>query len=175
MNEVAPCKCNDIEKIHKSAFHYLAVFKPDDAGSVLIRQFPVVSNHDDRLAVALTHIVEQADDLCCAIAVEVPGGLVGQQYLWFIGDGSRDGDALLFASRELRWAMIDALGQSHSLEQFRRTLSPFAFAQPSKGECQRNILTRRHRRHEIEALKNHADLPQPVTRHLPGRERRQAL
>src|SRR5262245_57503076 len=109
MKKVAPRKCKDIEKIHRSVFHYFAVFQLDDAGSILIRQFPVVSDHDDRLAVALSHIVEQANDLRRAIAVEVPRRFVGQQYLWFVGDGSRDGDALLLASRKFRWSMIDAL------------------------------------------------------------------
>ena len=54
--------------------------------------------------------------------VEVAGGLVGQQQQRAVGERAGDGDALLFAARKLRRAVLQARFEAHAGEQVARAL-----------------------------------------------------
>jgi len=58
----------------------------------------VVRDDDDRRARLAVQLVEERDDLLARGAVEVPGGLVGEEDARAVHEGARDRDALLLAA-----------------------------------------------------------------------------
>ena len=68
----------------------------------------------------ITAVVVPSSRLTCSmrlehqdagVAVERAGGLVAQQHVRALGDGARDGDALLLAARELGREVVDAVAE----------------------------------------------------------------
>ena len=67
-------------------------------------------NHDDGLAVFM-QIFKYFHNSARGLVVEVGGGLVGKKYFWLVGDGARDGDALLFPAGKLAGEVVQATTQ----------------------------------------------------------------
>src|SRR5262245_57530300 len=66
-----------------------------------VGQVVIVRDQQQRRAVEPIEIEQQFENMLAVFRIEVAGRLVGQQYLGFVGEGSRNGDALLFAARKL--------------------------------------------------------------------------
>src|SRR5438874_897369 len=64
------------------------------------------------------------------------------------------------------WPRSGAIAKTNARQQLTRTRASLLSAQTSERESQRDILTRSHRRNEIEILKDHADGETSITRHL---------
>jgi hypothetical protein len=71
----------------------------------------VVGHADDGGAVFGGGAAQQADDHLAVLAVEGGGRFVGEQDLGILGQGAGDGDALLLAARQDRWALVQTVGQ----------------------------------------------------------------
>ena len=55
--------------------------------------------------------------------VERAGWLVGQQDARIVDERASDGDALLLASRQLIWSMMEPIREAHGFELSRSALS----------------------------------------------------
>ena len=89
------------------------------------------------------------------LAVEVAGGLVGEDQLGLRHEGARHGDALLLAAGELGRIVAEPMVESHRLE---RRAGAFERVRPSR-QFQRHgdVLQRRHGGDEMEGLEHDAD------------------
>ena len=79
-------------------------------------------------------------------------------------DCSRDRGALLFAAAELMRKMIRAFGQPNKRENFACPISRRIARSLLQQEREHHVLQRRHRRQQIEELKNNSELIAPVSR-----------
>ena len=66
-----------------------------------------MGDHDDRLAELAHGAAHEVEDLGPGAAVEVAGGLVGEDDRRLAGQGAGDGDALLLAAAELARAVLE--------------------------------------------------------------------
>jgi len=102
---------------------------------------------------------EEVDDRRPGRAVEIAGGLVGEDDLRTRCDGTGDGDALLLAAGELGGIVAEPVAEADGLE-----LGPGAAERiVDAGELERDgdILERGHRREQVEALQDDADPAAP--------------
>ena len=76
---------------------------------------PVVGYHDHGVA-AFRQLLEQGKDLVTLRGIQRPRGFVRQDHLRVVHQRPRDGDALLFASRQLRWLVVHPVTQAEGFE-----------------------------------------------------------
>ena len=76
---------------------------------------------NDRNAFAV-QLFEQSHDFFRRLRVERAGRLVGEQNLRIVDQRPRDCDALLLATRQLTWQVIDALAETNLFEAMARAL-----------------------------------------------------
>jgi hypothetical protein len=74
----------------------------------VVREARIVGDDADGGAAGMK-LAEQRHDRFAVPRIQVAGGLVGQEDGRITGHGSRDGDALLLTSRELRGVVASAL------------------------------------------------------------------
>jgi hypothetical protein len=74
------------------------------------RHLAGVRNDDDGVA-APCQTLQEGQHFRAALAVQRPGGLVGQDDLAAVHQRARDGDALLLAARQLGGPVLETLGQ----------------------------------------------------------------
>ena len=84
----------------------------------------VVRHHDDRALPLGGHLLEQAGDLVGGLAVEVAGGLVGQDELGLGHERAGDRDALLLPAGQLVGPAPQALAEADLLEPARAPSRP---------------------------------------------------
>src|SRR3712207_1825474 len=95
-------------------FPYTTLFRSDALG-VLGDLGLVGDEHDgDPLVVEL---LEERHDLDGRPAVQIPGGLVGEEQGGRGDEGTRDGHSLLLSARELARLMVESLAEAHALER----------------------------------------------------------
>src|SRR5215831_18189370 len=88
------------------------------------------------------------------MAVERPGGLVGQDHRRIVDQGPSDGDALLLAAGKLGGSMISAIAETQPLEQIYRALNALMLCQPCVHRWNFDVLARGSRGQQVIALKN---------------------
>src|SRR5207247_8593403 len=79
---------------------------------------PFVSDHDDGHSEGLLYFVQQKKYLFAIGAVEIAGGLIGEQNCRTIHKRARQGSALLFAAREFARPVSPSRGKPNALECF---------------------------------------------------------
>jgi len=99
----------------------------------------------------------ELDDISTRGLIEIAGRFVGKQQLWAIGEGPREGHALLLTAGKLAWIMIAARREVHGGQPFRRAIECVGHAREFERDCY--IFKRGHRRDQVEGLKENADLP----------------
>ena len=107
-----------------------------------------------QLPVDLRQRFQHAD---AGLAVERAGRLVAQQDVGALGDGARDGHALLLATRHLRGEVIHALAEP---DQIQRVFGGHRIARDLRHEV--DVLARGERRDEVVELEDEADVVAPV-------------
>ena len=108
---------------------------------------------------------EQLDHLGAGLRVELTGRLVGEQSARLVRQRARDRHALLLAARQLRRPMRRAARRARRTPAARARASPARAARHLRlGHRQLDVLDRRQRRHQIEALKDETDVQQPKAR-----------
>ena len=75
---------------------------------------------DDRDALAATGVLQQLQNLLAGLIVEGTRGLVAQQELGVLGEGARDGYALLLAAGELGGEVVHACFEAYFGKRFGR-------------------------------------------------------
>ena len=99
---------------------------------------------------------EQVHDLLTVAGVEIAGGLVGEEDFRAGRQRPRYGDALLFAAGKLRREMVEPVAEANGLQRIGGLLDRVAPAQ--EFEWQGDVLQRGHGRHQVERLKDDADI-----------------
>jgi hypothetical protein len=91
-------------------------------------------------------------------AIEVAGGLVGEEELGPAGEGPGDGGALEFSAAELMGKMAPVPGQANKIDHFGHpgADSPGGFSAQEQGEL--DVFGYRHSRQEVKELENDADM-----------------
>ena len=89
-------------------------------------------HHDDEAVAG--HISQQVHDLHARLGVEGAGGLVGQQDLGVIDEGSRDGDALHLATRHLRGLLVDVVLQADTFKSVKGALATLGARDARQGQ-----------------------------------------
>jgi hypothetical protein len=95
---------------------------------------------------------QQVDDLPSGFPVEVAGRLVGQKQARLGRDGAGERNALLFAARQLRRVMREAMAEPDRVEFGRGQVEGVR----ASGQLERHgdILQRRHRRDQVKRLEH---------------------
>ena len=88
-------------------------------------------------------------------AVEVAGGLVGEDDRRAAGQGAGHGDALLLAAGELAGPVVEAVGEADGVDDLVEPCRVGLAAGQVHG--QRDVLDRGQRRHQVERLEDEAD------------------
>ena len=103
------------------------------------------------------------------IGVQFPRGLVGQQQRGAVGQGHRDGHALLLAAGQLRRIAPAFVGHMQRCQQLPGALPPLPPAGAGNGLRQLNVVPHIKIRHQIapRSLPHKAHLPAPVRHQLP--------
>eukprot|EP01137_Pigoraptor_chileana_P011266 Opistho-2@61855 len=120
--------------------------------------------HHDQGRAFVVELPQDAHDLVAMQAVEVAGGLVGQQQGRLGDDGSRDGHALLLAARELAGPVPGPVADAQPLHRLGHALLLLARRQPAVLQCQGDVLGHAQVVDQVEALEHEPDAAaaQPV-------------
>jgi len=125
------------------------------------RQLQVVGDDDERRARLAVECQQQVRDRPPGLAVEVAGGLVGEQQARAGGEGPSNADALLFAPGELRRIVVESRAEPYALEQVasavlrcRRSQGPLGRQQLERHQ---HVLESGEGGQELKALEDEAD------------------
>src|SRR2546430_7967836 len=137
--------------VRRNPVHDNAVAHVDDAIEIGDR-FGIVSDHHNRLSEFFVQLAQHFQHYVGIFCVEVAGRLVGEENLWFVDDGARDGDSLLFTAGHFGWLVIQAALEAEQLGYNVETMRVEAVT----VNILRNgdIAFRGHSGQEIEALKD---------------------
>src|SRR5580704_5774244 len=83
----------------------------------------IVRYQDQGRAFALVEGKQQLEHMPAILAVQVTGGLIGQQNRRTDHEGARQSNALLLAARKLDRIVIAAVWQTHAFEQLAGSLA----------------------------------------------------
>ena len=95
----------------------------DDPASGAAGQRRVVRHQDQRGSFALVERDQQIENMLAVLAVEIAGGLVGQQNGRPHHEGASQSDALLLAAGKLHRVVIGAVEQADAVEQLACALA----------------------------------------------------
>src|SRR5262249_25747020 len=140
--------------------HDLAVSQLDDPLR-LTRRERVVGDQDDRELSVRVETAQQLENRLARLRVEIAGRLIGQNEPRLGYQGTREGQPLRPAARQLRAAATGGGGGKPDLrERVRRPPAGFSPANPEELERPRHVLLGREGREQVEALEDEADLPE---------------
>src|SRR5712692_4343129 len=141
---------------HALVFAYLSVAKNKHALGELRDVVLVGDQHDGQSFVI--QVLENLHDLDRGAAVEISGGLVGQQNRRLVHQRARNGHALLLPTGHLRWKMLRAIRKPNHGQRFGSSLGAFRLRNSRIQRRQFHILERRRSRQQVESLKNKSNL-----------------
>ena len=117
-----------------------------------------VGDEDDGQAQTLVDLAQQAEDRLGGFRVEGRGSLVAEQNLRVVDQCAGNAHTLLLPAGELRRVGRVLALQAHQFQQLADFLFALRFGYARHLERQLNVLPHRLGRHQIEVLKDHADL-----------------
>ena len=117
--------------------------------------FGIVRDHDDCLAEILIELAEQAKDSFGAFSIEVAGGFIGQDNLWFADDGPSQRYALLFTAGKLRGLVLQAAAQAEEIGNDLEAVRIESISVNVLGQS--DVVVRIESGEQIETLKHEAD------------------
>ena len=120
-------------------------------------ELEIVGDEDQRRLPPPLQAEQQIDHLLAGLAVEIAGRLVGEDDLRARAERAGDGDALLLAARELRREMIGAMREADFAPAAPRA-DVEGIGLAGELQRQRDVLERRHGRHQMERLEDDADV-----------------
>lgn len=124
---------------------------------------PRVVGDDHEGLPRFVEVVEQAEDVERRLAVQVAGGLVGQDQQRFVHQGPGHRDALALAAGQRGRHVGGPVGEPHLLQQAECTLARRAGRAPGQQRGQFHILHRGQLVHQLEGLEDEPDgiAPEP--------------
>src|SRR5207248_6584309 len=135
----------------------LSIFEPDYSIR-LGNDGGVVGDEDEGHAMLAIHPSHQADDLLAGLAVDLSGRLVAENQRWLVDQGARDRDPLLFASRHLIRAVMDAVDQPDFIQQ-RGSARLAILAVLAVAQGQHHVLDSVESGQKVEVLEDESELP----------------
>ena len=112
-------------------------------------------NSDPQL---LVHFFQQGKHFLRGFGVKGAGRLVCQQQRRFRGQRPGNTYTLFLPTRQLTGVVVGAFGKPHKFQHLRDTFFPGGFIPPGNLEGELNVLGHGTGVHEVELLKNHADI-----------------
>ena len=116
----------------------------------------IVRGHDHGETAAL-QLLDERQNGRARFAVELAGGLVGDDEVGLVGKGASDGNALHFSTGELMWAVFQAMAKADTLQEIARSLTSFAPRELVFDHRQLHVFERGQHGQEIEALEHETD------------------
>src|SRR6266568_8158019 len=132
-----------------------AVGEERDAIRKLLREGPLMRDHNDGHAERILKLSQQEENLFAVDAVEISRRLVGEQNCRTIYESARQRSALLLSPGKLARPVPPSRAKPHALERFADaglTVAAIHFGQPQR---QFNIFLKRHAGKKVERLKHH--------------------
>ena len=129
----------------------------------------VVGDDHDRLAPGV-HPVEDLEDLEAGLAVEVAGGLVGEDQRGLVHERPGDGRPLALSPGELGRAVLCPVREADPVEGRARQLLALRARDPGIQEGELHVAQKRGLGEEVEGLEDEADLLVADGRDLEARE-----
>ena len=136
---------------HRVAHHF-TVFQVDDTRAVLVRELPVVGDHDDQPVAR--DLFEQLHDLHARLAVQRAGGFVREDDVGVVDQGARYRDALHLTARHLVRLFLRLLFQPDFAQRFQRPLSALLLGNACEGEAELHVFEHRHVGDEVVGLED---------------------
>jgi hypothetical protein len=121
----------------------------------------VVGHHEKGLAAIVHQAPQQGQDLAAGGAVQVAGGLVGQEDQGVGHQGPGDGHALLLAARQFAGQVGPPPGQPNQVQGAAGAPPGFPGRQTRDGQRQGHVLLGRQHVEKVEGLKDYPD-PAPA-------------
>ena len=138
---------------------------PDDVAVAHLDDAPGIARnvglvgHDQHGDALVVELLEESHDLDRCSAIEIAGGLVGQEQRWLGHECAGDGDTLLLTARELAWLMVGPFRQTDSRQRPRRECTCIEISAGAIVEQrQLDVFESGSAREEIEALEDEAEL-----------------
>ena len=100
----------------------------------------IVSDEDDRLALLVVQALEQTDDLCPGLAIQVASWLIRQQDSRVVNQCAGDCHTLLLSAGELVRAVVHAVAQTDQFQGSTRFLSARAYTGTIVKQRQHDII-----------------------------------
>ena len=117
----------------------------------------IVRHHHDRELALVAEPAEQGHDLRAGAAVEIAGGLVGEQEHGTRRERARDGDPLLLAPRQLGGNVLHPRREPHLGESGPRSFLRLAVGPAVDAEGQGDVFDGRENRHQVEGLEDESE------------------
>jgi sphingomyelin phosphodiesterase acid-like 3 len=126
-----------------------------------------VGDQDQGEASGLLEAVEEGQDLALVLAVEVAGGLVGEDQGRLVGQGPGDGHPLPFSHGKAARPMGLAMGQAHLGEEAGGPLGSLGAGPGGLEHRDLDVLQRGQGGDQVEGLEDEADAqgPEPIQVH----------
>jgi hypothetical protein len=140
--------------VNRGTVHNLAVTHVQDAMAVG-GGFGIVRDHDDGLAEILIELAEQTKDSFGAFRIEVAGGLIRQDDLWFADDGARQRYALLFTAGKLGGFVLQTAAQAEEIGNDLKAVGIESISVNVLGQS--DVVVGIESGKQIETLKDEAD------------------
>ena len=138
------------------------VLADEGAAGVFLEDGAVVGDHDDGGPLGVD-AAEQAHDAVGGLAVQVAGGLVGDDDLGLVEEGAGDGDALLFAAGELVRHLVGLAAHAYVIQHFRDALADGLAVFPAGGpEDEIEVVLDAAVRQQLEVLEHDAEFAAEV-------------
>ena len=176
LHRVAPVQARGRVERFLAAHRRLAGFELDraavdhaDDSPGVARDLRVVGHQHDRGAAGVQVFEQRQNALACG-RVQAAGRFVGQDQTGPVGEGSRHRDLLLLPARQAPGAGPPTLLQADQLEEVARSAPALLELDTGQREGKRHVVLDRHRRDEVEGLKDRADALQAVVRQVPVRQ-----
>ena len=112
---------------------------------------------NDHRATSLPHkLVQELQDACGCVVVEVAGRFVRKQQRRSVYQRPRDGNTLLFSARQHIGKSPGAISQFDSVQQFTNTIAGLRFGDAIEFQYQLDVVTDTQARYPVEGLVNEA-------------------
>ena len=133
----------------------LTVFQVDDPGRVLVREVRVMGDHDDEAVFG--HLFQKVHDLHRGLRVEGAGGLVGQDNVRVVDEGTGNGDTLHLSAGKLVRLLVGLVPEADFLQRLFRAGLPFRGGHVRDGQRQFDVGKHALMRDEVVVLEHEPD------------------
>src|SRR5215813_4675862 len=111
-----------------------------------------MSHYDDGLSELPVQLLKQRENILRGSRIEVSRRLIGDYQIRICGNGTRNGDPLFLATRELPRVVVETILQPDEAERRDGVLKPFLSRQARELERQFDVLNRGQYGNQVEVL-----------------------